>query len=446
MIGFPASLLLWSCSDLLKTDNIADTYKAGQTRNHTIPLEEALVNLAVFNKDDATKSEEKTIENIITVTMDGIGAVTKSSEETPLMYVINYADNAGYAILSADRRIDVNVLAFTEQGNITEDMINGQDTLSSERLLPYILTRNYAAMGVINPIYDTTTDDIHILPPPIDIGDLIGITDTSDIPDGEWIVTIWDEVETVNAVPIMLKTKWHQWAPFNNLCGKYAAECTAVAMMQIMAYNCYPDPFKVGDFTIPFEELREMASVPNDGSTYAYNVALLTKSIWDYCGDHHFDDLLFDPDNTSTLIWPKHAEKYFKNVIGYKNVKRYADRKTCDTDMIVDCLKKGYPVFVSAKANSFNAHSWVVDGLMVKNQSGHKEGEESGIFRGEVFKTIRYMHCNWGWGGRDDGYFLEGVFDTDLSYNFDYMTKSIPDSDGDYDSYYRIITYEIPEE
>ena len=23
-----------------------------------------------------------------------------------------------------------------------------------------------------------------------------------------------------------------------------------------------------------------------------------------------------------------------------------------------------------------------------------------------------FLHCNWGWGGYDNGYFLEGVFDT----------------------------------
>lgn len=28
-------------------------------------------------------------------------------------------------------------------------------------------------------------------------------------------------------------------------------------------------------------------------------------------------------------------------------------------------------------------------------------------------KTSKYVHCNWGWGGADNGYFLEGVYDTD---------------------------------
>lgn len=405
---------------------------------YTITIDEALSNLELFKLGQGTKaySEDKEIAEIITIMSDGSPATTKSDNSAlPLMYIVNYAENSGYSVLSADRRIGTDVLAITEKGNISEKSVYDLTISDSEKLLPLTLLCNYAIQASSTiPIRDSFAEDNT---------EMIGheLEDSVDIPRGEWVITVWDKVETTNEVPVMLKTEWHQWAPFNNLCGKYAAGCTAVAMMQIMAYNCYPDPFKVGDFTIPFEELREMSSVPNDGSTYAYNVALLTKSIWDYCGDHHDP---FNSDNLSTLIWPKHAEKYFKNVLGYKNVERYADNKTCNINMIVRCLKKGYPVFLAAKANSLNAHSWVVDGLVVTRRYGHKEGEDSGIYRGDVYASESYLHCNWGWGGKDDGYFLAGVFDTDLSYNFDYLTKS--ESDGDYDSYYRIITYEIPEE
>lgn len=420
-------MLLFACDKQVAYNDISNKKNNG---SYVIPVNQAIDYLDAFLDAD-TKSEysDRQIANIVTVMADGTMEMTKSGESYPLLYIINYTDNEGYAIISADKRIGNDVFAITESGNINENY-SCYDTLNSEKL-PLELVRRYAinASSTI-PIRDSLVDDNYFTFPRND-DDPPEFT----VPDGEWVITVWDRVETVNAVPVMLQTKWNQNAPFNNLCRPYAAGCTAVAMMQIMTYNAYPSPFIIEDVTIPFEELREMKYVLNDSSIYAKAVALIVKSIRDYCGVTHL--------GTSSLIWPKHAAKYFKNVMGYSNVQRYADPKRCDVNMIIDCLMKGYPVFVAAKANGFHAHSWVVDGLIYKNYYGHKEGEESGDYKGEAYKSEAYFHCNWGWGGKDDGYFKAGIFDTDISYDFDYMTKS--ESDGDYDSYYRIITYEVQE-
>lgn len=428
---------LTSCNKVVNP-NIIISDESIASEYYKISVDEALSNLNLFYTEVNTKVDvvQKEISCIITVMSDGCALTTKSLSDNPLLYVVNYVDNQGYAILSADRRIPADVLAVTEQGNITEKDINS-GLLDLQCGLPFELVRSYASNTIIDVIRDSIgSDDPHRGDTTIT---LIGGQTVPGIIDGEWIITIWDSIKTRNVVPIMLKTKWGQGVPYNNLCNSRPVGCTAVAMMQIMAYNCYPSPHVIEGVEMPYVELREMEHVYDDDSEYAKAVALMAKSIWDYCNP---TILPTGDGEKSTLIWPKYAEKYFRNILGYDNVVRYANSRTCDIDMIVECLKKGYPVLVSAKANAFNAHTWVIDGLVTVAKYGHREGEESGIYRGDEMEFNRYLHCNWGWSGSDDGYFLEGVFDTDISYVFNDFTKS--SSDGDYDSYYRIITYEVP--
>ena len=72
-----------------------------------------------------------------------------------------------------------------------------------------------------------------------------------------------------------------------------------------------------------------------------------------------------------------------------------------------------------------------------------KYGADTGKYYGSVNSQYRtLLHCNWGWGGLDDGYYYSGVFKTNEG---PVSTTSIlqGESDDYYDSFYRIVTYEI---
>lgn len=49
-------------------------------------------------------------------------------------------------------------------------------------------------------------------------------------------------------------------------------------------------------------------------------------------------------------------------------------------------------------------HAWVVDGY-IRTLNG--------------YDTNYYLHCNWGWGGNKNGYYLSNVFDTDAGPEYD---------------------------
>ena len=61
-----------------------------------------------------------------------------------------------------------------------------------------------------------------------------------------------------------------------------------------------------------------------------------------------------------------------------------------------------------------SGHAWVVDGVAIKsvniscfNPSGELAGTE------KIYQKL--VHCNWGWNGRNNGYFIIGAFEN--SYN-----------------------------
>ena len=102
---------------------------------------------------------------------------------------------------------------------------------------------------------------------------------------------------------------------------------------------------------------------------YADSVAILFADIYYNC----------KPKDTGsgTLIWPKHLVKYMKSN-GYSNVELYKSLNYCDMNRVYISLDKGYPVIMSAKANAFNAHTWVVDGYVKQRLSGQYIGWTTG--------------------------------------------------------------------
>lgn len=55
------------------------------------------------------------------------------------IYVVNYEDDAGFAILSADRQLP-SVLGYADSGNITDTMTNPGIKLFLERLPDFVAT------------------------------------------------------------------------------------------------------------------------------------------------------------------------------------------------------------------------------------------------------------------------------------------------------------------
>lgn len=424
-----------SCSETLRPDfdNIGiNQQQEISAPDYHIGLETALESLdEFFDAMDGTKSTSDRIRIADVIRLGRQpGTTVKSTESTDtstILYVVNFEDDAGYAVLAADSRLPVDIYAVTEKGRADRNDLSSSDC-NGETFNPLAIIHASAA-SIIN------VSDSLIKDPNADYPKYPILNDTlRDIWAGEWVITRWGPWTTSINYPAMLMTQWGQGSPYKDMTGAQYAGCTVTAIAQMMAYNQYPP--SLDGVRMPYDTLRKLKHVYTN-SDYANDVARLYADIFFDCGAISFG-------NNGTLLWPKDVIPYLEK-LGYTNVEFYKNASSCDMNRIYKSIEKGYPAIVSAlDANTLKGHTWIVDGHIKQIREGRKVGEESGDFHGTVGESREFVHCNWGWNGNDDGYYYSGIFNTENP--APYKTPTTKSSEeSNFKSFFRIITYEIPQ-
>lgn len=208
-----------------------------------------------------------------------------------------------------------------------------------------------------------------------------------------------------SAIAPLVKTKWGQDAPYNNMCPKIGTRntvtgCVATAMSQIMNYHKWPQSAGSGtksvsvggvSYTMDFSKtVFDWANMLDNYSATAGNqtqqdaVALLMKA----CG---FSVDMNYTTSASGAVQAKVAGALINN-FGYDkgivNVVRDCYTIAEWNDLIYAQLAKKQPVQYGGQSSA-GGHSFVCDGYSANN----------------------YFHINWGWDGMSDGYFLLSALD-----------------------------------
>ena len=210
---------------------------------------------------------------------------------------------------------------------------------------------------------------------------------------------------TFQAAPL-LTTQWNQGPPYNYLCpadaqsgynGRVPTGCGATAMAQIMNYHKHPT---TGQGSHSYNHSTYGTLSANFGNTtYDFN-----NMLYDYSEDNNYTDT--QRDAIATLMYhcgvainmnygPSGSSSYSTDVVNafktyfkyksgnylYKSSYNDAAWKT----LLIKELDNQRPIFYRG-GDPTGGHLWVLDGY---NAQG-----------GQVS-----FHMNWGWGGRNDGYF-----------------------------------------
>jgi|GEM_PF-6704463 hypothetical protein len=209
----------------------------------------------------------------------------------------------------------------------------------------------------------------------------------------------------------LLTTAWDQCWPYNAGCpldsratsatlnGHAWVGCGAVAIAQIMKYYNYPPsgagtvsytsaygPLSVDFAAVGFNwpQLPASLSINSDSQTInvlsrvLYQCAVAVRTDFGVTSSGSGSENLFNGFCSTFLYSPALAAK-----------RRYAVAEGEWDSIICTELNQRRPVLYSALGReTAEYHTFVLD--------GYRKGADAGI---------RY-HCNWGWGGRDNGYFL----------------------------------------
>lgn len=421
---------------------------------YAVGIDEALAHLeGVLDAIDGSSTRSARRRRVGEVKAVAVkGSETRSggcSGTDSAFYLVNFKDNEGYAILGADRRL-APVVAVIDQGNLdhlTLSLDEDPDELDALDSLDYDPVNDDFLLGATG-LPDPRNDY-----PAYNEGPLNGLLleywravapSQPQKTDGIYPVTITGHWEVTGAITPMLKTKWHQKSPFNDVAPiignkKAPAGCVPVAVAQIMAYHEYPPKFvdwKVAKTVYNYENTHNNTyaiyadSVKAKGSIEAQStVSYLLYVIGKDCSVRY--------GATSSSALPVDAKDCLKSW-GYRNVVRHLGY---DRVEILKCLERGCPVFIGAR-RSGSGHAWVIDGYIRRQY----------VCTG--FDTVKQllMHCNWGFAGDADGYYESELFRTysGAILGEDSLNEDISDYDGKaseshrYYKVYRIITYDHP--
>ena len=359
------SLFLTSCEN-----EIGFTEQNSSRGSFQITPQEA-AQIASCSAINSTRSKNVEAENVLSISFSEVDSTAQEANQ-PLMYVVNYKQG-GYALVSADKRVQAPILALIDKGCFNINIAKN-DSL-------FLFFARKAADYVRKEI--TTYQDENGF-------DSIGVSSIE---------------KYKNVVNTLTKTLWTDGVPFNNYCKvsgtkkRAKAGCAAIATGQIFAYYKYPAKYNGHDYLWNEILSGEKQPTTEKGKTA---VAYLISDIG------RLDKTRYGVSSSATNVT---NVKNALNTMGYN----YTYEQNPLSFVIYVNVLRSHPVLISATEKSKKTgHMWVIDGyadgVYYIEYYNYNTGESA---RKE--KTLPLVHCNWGWGGQGNGYYLFNVFDMQYS-------------------------------
>ena len=452
---------------------------------HTISAEEALSTLDYFLKGTSTRASSPLpmVMNLIPMKLENISTRAMATKTGNVIYIANFSDDNGFAVLAADDRIQEKVIAVADKSNLTKEDVEAVASFFKNN-------ENY-----VNPDYPTTgnglfvvddyPDEIFLNPNTFSTYDEVqgdnwvgNFSEEDSLPftravarsehynrrialsycvnyamdqivtDGggssnsssHTTYSDWKDVQQTNNI-LSQYVGWHQGFPFNELYPKKRkyilfghkkkapAGCFPLSLSKILTKFKHPDIFSYNGNDVNWSDMDNVNS--NLGKKSA---AVLLRGISEWCSSMCFYN--------GTFTFPSKASSFLKEM-GYDNV----DRANYGYDRVVSMIDNDTPVIIYAipGVKVWNSHAWIIDGYKTKVRKKTTKRYRNGNLTGmtTTLDTCKMVHCDFGWGGHCNGYYVDGIFKLNSDEN-DYDYPWLKKKNTKYNHHIRIITYKRP--
>lgn len=365
----------------IKKDNV-------QRPSVTRSVEEAIIlaNEATGLIDNVSRSES--VQRI--VSKNNVRCVTnpvsRSSQDT-LLYVVNYSDNAGFAVISARRTTNDAILAVTESGSFTS-----MDSIDNPGFGMFM---------------DMASEYVANAPRAINPGDFV-IQEVK-------IDTIIEE--RVIVAP-RVEVQWGQRGIYGQFCPNGVAGCSNTAVAMAMSYFEYPKSINLSylnssmtlslDWNGMKKHFSEEQCVCDKKQDIHSSIGYLIREIG--FRSRSVYELGDEETKPSTGTYDAMTREVLRN-IGFS----IGNPSSFKTDVLKTNLGNGL-IFITGVTPNWEGHIWIMDGYKVLNASVYEciRNTNEDFWSKTFLKSYQttFNHYNWGWNGKYDGYFLDGVFST----------------------------------
>lgn len=317
-------------------------------------------------------------QNIINVREGAVysycGKNTRGQESAPLYYVVNFEDDMGFALVSA-QTIENPVLGVSDKGyfNPNEDCENENFQLFIESLPAYIERQSTS----------------------------ITLPSTPDYPLNPGVTGI---------VTPKIKVQWGQYGVYSDSCSNHVAGYVPTAGAMVMSYYRRPTSMPLtihgqnNTLTLNWTEINKhtrnvTGCQENNAATTHPQISQLFAQIGlSIDADYSQNDRTSAPTN---------------NLLNFLESLNYTCTSLQSISNVDYCnyLKNNYVLLVQGTRSADRvAHLWIMDGYERKVLSFSNNGN---------INAITYCHYNWGWDGKSNGYFLADVFDASQGEKYD---------------------------
>lgn len=391
-----ATCIITGCSD-----NYADEPNQPKTMTHEVTQNEALQHLNKILPDLKIPSTrgavERSFPQITSSYSIGSHSSTRSDGEVePYFHIFNFGDNEGFAIMSGDDRVTP-LLALTFKGKLTPDteIDNPGFKIAYEMMEDYyveqVSTFSFGGDGGGNLPIDPGLD-----------------------PGLERYYEYSDPVIVSHNMPYgHCQVEWGQEAPYNRYCGPFYqlgfevyVGCVPVAVAQLMSIYKYPNSYN--GYTFNWDLMNQYVNrsySQQDNAVAIDQIARLMQQL----GLPENLDVQYEvvaPGNGSSA-YPEDIPHTLRN-FGYSSG---GSLTNYDTEVVAEELIAGYPVLIGGKDGDAG-HRWLGHGIKEFFQTMYVYNGYN-ILVSTVDIDVKYILCNWGWDGYQDGYYASKVFDTD---------------------------------
>lgn len=347
----------------------------------------------VQEEANSLRSSKQVSLDLIYECQDTCRSKSLRSDSPSLFYIFNLNGQEGFVIVSGDERTP-EILGYSfESDFVVEGMPDNiqywldtyrDQIIDIRKINPESVPVNEDTVPATYPVFiDTLNHDSGML-----LEETVGS-------DSELSL----RASYASSVSPLVKTKWNQDSPYNNLCpldgGKRSVTgCVATALAQIMKYHEWPKKgtgsrtyttrtkklsvsANFGTTTYDWNNMRNTYS-SSYSTTEANAVATLMK--------HAGVASLMDYTNRESAAYDSDAGYGLINYLGYNpNMQMYMRDYCSNTtwrNLLKEQLNAKLPLYYTGQGKD-GGHAFVCDG----------------------YDSRDLFHINWGWGGANDGYF-----------------------------------------
>ena len=375
---FAICLMLVGCTN----ETLPEASSTGTVENSNfISMEEAqqdLMSILVVTDSPSSRAGTRFIINSYKRELGKVSA--RSDESVPPVYVFNFNDDNGFAIMASDRRMP-SLIALAESGSLNEG-----DSIDNPGLGLFIdFLSSPGSGGGYGPVRWEWNDSL-------------------DTPGGAsgYPRDVYGPWQTTKYISNACQVKWGQGEPYNALCPekegkKTLTGCTATALAQFMSIYQHPNDYK--GYVFNWSAMTQLPFAGLCSQDAQNSIAWLMRQL----GTKENLDVDYGVDGSGAD--KRNIHRTLSNC-GFSNS---GVRDIYNTPVVADELVNGYPILISAKSSK-GRHTWLVHGLMQRiRKIDHYYAKD--VLEYTRYEIEYYPLCNWGWEGRADGYYLSGVFD-----------------------------------